>query len=352
MEIATSANELRLLAEVGGLDLRDFLEESHAAGRFCNLLRTSGGWTILNPDGRFETVVGDGIVECEEGLSNAVNAVGCCHVTIPEGVTSIGDFAFFGCSGLTSMTMPDIVTSIGKGAFYNCSGLTGVTMSDSVNTIGASAFRNCSGLTSVTIPEGVTSIGDFAFEGCSNLANVTIPDSVTSIGDWAFKCCSKLASFTVGNGNANYKSVNGLLLSKDGKTLIAGVSGDVTIPDSVTGIRESAFEGRSGLNSVTIGSGVTTIGYLAFSGCSGLTSVTMPDSVTIIGEHAFSGCSGLTSVTIPNSVASIGIYVFDSCDKLTNVRFCGRNAAEVRDMSFYPWGLDPDAIKTDPASTV
>ena len=159
----------------------------------------------------------------------------------------------------------------------------------------------------------VTRIGDGAFVWCSGLTSVTIPDSVTSIGEWAFFDCSGLTNFVVGANNPNYCSVNGLLLTKDAKTLIAGINGDVTIPDCVTSIGYSAFSGCSGLTSVTIPDSVTRIGDDAFYYCSGLTSVTIPSSVTSIGVGAFYYCSGLKSVTIPESVTSIGNVAFYGC---------------------------------------
>ena len=202
-------------------------------------------------------------------------------------VTSIGDAAFLGCSGLTSVTIPNSVTSIGEFAFHRCSGLTSVTIGNSVTSIGDSAFKDCSGLTSLTIGEKVTKIPGSAFSGCSGLTSVTIPNSVTSIGDNAFHGCSGLTSVTIGN--------------------------------SVTSIGDAAFCNCSRLTSVTIGNSVTTIGLWAFYNCSGLTSVTIPNSVTSIGEFAFHRCSGLTSMTIPNSVTSIGVGAFEGCSGLTSV---------------------------------
>ena len=222
-------------------------------------------------------------------------------------VTSIGNFAFYYCSGLTSVTIPNSVTSIGGAAFDGCSGLTSVTIGNSVTSIGGAAFRDCSGLTSVTIPNSVTSIGNYTFYNCSGLTSVTIPNSVTSIGDYTFYNCSGLTSVTIGN--------------------------------SVTGIGYYAFNGCSGLTSVTIPNSVTSIDEFAFNGCSGLISVTIPNSVTSIGLCAFQECSGLTSVTIGNSVTSIGYYAFRNCSGLTSVYF---NA----DSCTYAGEIDNNSIKS------
>ena len=221
--------------------------------------------------------------------------------TIPNSVTSIGDAAFYDCSGLTSVTIPNSVTSIGYATFAGCSGLTSVTIPNSVTSIGDAAFWDCSGLTSVTIPNSVTSIGYATFIGCSGLTSVTIPNSVTSIGIDAFFDCSGLTSVTIPNsvtsiGNYAFYNCSGLT--------------SVTIPNSVTSIGEFAFAACFGLTSVTIPNSVTSIGNYAFYDCSGLTSVTIPNSVTSIGNYAFYNCSGLTSVTIPNSVTSIGDNAF------------------------------------------
>ena len=202
-------------------------------------------------------------------------------------MTSIGDYAFSKCSGLTSVTIPNSVTSIGGGAFIDCSGLTSVTIPNSVTSIGGGAFQGCSCLTSVTIPNSVTRIEETAFSGCRGLTSVTIPNSVTSIERYAFESCSGLTS--------------------------------VTIPNSVTSIGNNAFSDCSGLTSITIPNSVTSIEGYTFSSCSGLTSITIPNSVTSIGNNAFYKCSRLTSVTIPNSVTSIGSAAFRSCSKLDNV---------------------------------
>ena len=223
-------------------------------------------------------------------------------LVIPNSVTSIGDYAFYRCSGLTSVHIPNSVTSIGDFAFYGCSGLTSVTIPNSVTSIGSYAFDGCSGLTSVTIPNSVESIGDVAFGYCSGLTSVTIGNSVTSIGNYAFLCCSGLTS--------------------------------VTIPNSVTSIGHSAFSCCSGMTSVTIGSSVTSIGNGAFDSCLALTSVTIPNSVESIGDVAFAYCFCLTSVTIPNSVTSIGREAFANCPELLDVYCYAEKAPSTNSEAF------------------
>ena len=199
----------------------------------------------------------------------------------------LGDYAFYGCSGLTSLTIPSSVTSIGNEAFHGCSGLTSLVIPSGVTSIGDEAFYGCSGLTSLVIPSSVTRIGWSAFEDCSGLTSLTIPSSVTWISGEAFSGCSGLTS--------------------------------LVIPSSVTSIGKSAFSGCSGLTSLTIPSSVTSIGENAFHDCSGLTSLVIPSSVTSIDRSAFSGCSSLTSLTIPSSVTSIGNYAFEGCSGLTSI---------------------------------
>ena len=252
------------------------------------------------------------------------NCSGLTSVTIPNSVTSIGWYAFYGCKGLTSVTIPNSVTSIGNYTFSDCSGLTSVDIPNSVTSIGNSAFYGCSGLTSVDIPNSVTSIGESVFKNCYGLTSVTIPNSVTSIGSWAFDGCSGLTAVHITDLSAwckiKFSSNNSNPTSYAHHLYLNGEEiTNLVIPDDITSIEYGTFYGCSGLTSVTIPNSVTSIGNSAFSGCSGMASVTIPNSVTSIGDDAFEGCKGLTSVTIPNSVTSIGNYAFEGCSGMTSV---------------------------------
>ena len=318
-------------------------------------------------------------------------------VTIGNGVTSIGSYAFYGCSGLTSITIPDSVTDIGWYAFEDCSGLTSVTIGNGVTSIGGFAFYYCSGLTSITIPDSVTSIGRHAFSNCSGLTSVTIGNGVTSIGEFAFSGCSRLTSIIIPDS-----------VTSIGDCVFSGCSGltSITIPDSVTSIGSDAFDecyklievyNRSNLN-ITAGStaygyagyyaknvyneeGVSQFtdtsdgfrffydgtnaylmgyygdeteltlptGFTAYDGTKvtkyaiydyafhwkmDIKSVIISDNVIGIGDNAFYRCSGLTSVTIPDSVTSIGGAAFAYCTGLTSVTI-GNGVTSIGDSAFY-----------------
>ena len=254
---------------------------------------------------------------------------------IKYSVTKIGDHAFHDNYGFTRISIPDTVTEIGDCAFLGCD-VTSVVMPDSVTKIGQAAFMDCIWLTSIIIPESVTEIGEEAFLGCSGLTSVIIPDSVTEIGDCAFDECDGLTSIDVDSDNAVYCSVDGVLYSKDMKTLIVcpgGKQGSVEITDSVTKIYNCAFSECRKLTSIKIPDSVTEIGESAFAYCDGLTSIKIPDSVTKIGESALYGCDGLTSVKIPESVTKIGELSCARCSRLKNLCI-GKNVREIESRAF------------------
>ena len=277
-------------------------------------------------------------------------------VEIGTVVTSIGDYAFYYCTGLTSVTIPS-VTSIGEGAFCYCTGLPSVTIPDGVTSIGSSAFSGCSGLTNVTIPDSVTSIGFRAFEDCLSLTSMTIPDSVTSIGSSAFFGCSSLTSVTITANGGNAENVKQAMIAagvpenitwnmpEHPETRFTLADGTVETYD-ITGTLDRQWMNDNGffdisnikwtktITQVDIGNTVTSIGSFAFFHCSGLTSVTMPNSVTSIVDSAFCECTGLTSVTIPGSVTSIGDEAFADCSGLTSVTI-GNGVKSIGNSAFY-----------------
>ena len=283
------------------------------------------------------------------------------ELALPSYITKINQYAFYNCTGLTSITIPDSVTSIGYYAFFGCSSLesitipfvgakAGVTSSDtyqypfgyifgtssydggvateqyyygsstssttsetyyipsslkSVTVTGGNilygAFYNCTGLTSVTIPDSVTSIGSNAFYGCTGLTSVTIGNGVKSIGYYAFECCNNLQDIYITDIGA-WCNISGLYnLMRYG----AGY--------------KKLYINNELATSITIPYGVKAIPSYAFYNCTGLTSITIPNSVTSIGEYAFAYCKGLTSITIPDSVTSIGEDAFRGCNKLTSI---------------------------------
>ena len=253
---------------------------------------------------------------------------GLTSVTIPDSVTSIDNPAFYGCSGLTNIIVVNgntkyhsegncLIETKSKTPILGCKNSV-IPTDGSVTSIGHYAFFGNTGLTSITIPDSVTSIGDSAFRGCKGLTSVTIGNNVTSIGYSAFNGCSGLESITVAKGNTKYHSSGNCLIETASKTLILGCKTSVIPSDgSVTSIGESAFKGCTGFTSITIPDSVTSIGESAFYNCTGLTSITIPDNVTSIGACAFDGCTGLTSVTIGNNVTSIGEMAFKGCRGLS-----------------------------------
>ena len=279
---------------------------------------------------------------------------GCKNSRIPTdgSVTSIGEFAFADCSGLTRITIPKSVTSIGMSAFSGCSGLTSITIPNSVTSIGYGAFCGCSGLTSITIPKSVTSIGVSAVEVCIP-TNCTISNSATSeeIEGNAFIGCESLEEIKVEKGNPVYHSDGNCLIETKSGELMAGCKNSrIPTDGSVTSIGWDAFCGCSGLAKVTIPKSVASIGYGAFSGCSGLTSITIPKSVTSIEKSVFEDCTNLICITIPNSVTSIGDMAFYHCSSLTRITIPKSVTSIRRSVFFGCKGLE--AIKAEKGNPV
>lgn len=206
-------------------------------------------------------------------------------VTLPNGLKTIGPYAFWGCTSLSSLVIPNGVTTIKRHAFLQ-TGLTSISVPDSVTSIEEGAFANCESLTEVNLPNSITTLSNGIFLGCKALTSVTIPNSITSIEYKAFANCISLTS--------------------------------ITIPNSVKIIGSYTFGGCKALTSVHFlnGSNLTTIETLAFVFCQSLTSISIPNGVTTIEKEAFKYCESLSEVIIPNSVHTIKEETFMGCNKL------------------------------------
>ena len=326
-------------------------------------------WT-LNDDGVL-AISGTGVIK-DSAFDSTGKQPEIKTAIIGDGVTSIGNNAFFNCGGLTSVEIPDSVTSIGSNAFYNCRGLTSVEIPDSVTSIGDSAFQGCSSLASVKIPDGIVTINSYVFSNCSSLTSITIPDSVTSIGQGAFYNCSALTDVYYGGSRAEWNKIRIDAYYNDqlrGATIhyaktdptatptqtpmptpiatpfpgptatpaepsvpTSGACGEnltwkieygvltISCSCSMTFYPPSQSPWAAAkIKSVVIESGVTSIGSHAFSDCSSLTSVEIPNSITFIDQGAFSGCSNLASITIPDGVTTIRSGAFRNCSSLTSI---------------------------------
>ncbi len=288
-------------------------------------------------------------------------------VAVPEGVTEVKAYTFYGFKDLIQVTIPESVTSIGKYAFCDCDSLTSINIPESVTIIGNHAFRDCNSLTGITIPEGVTSIGVYSFYDCRSLASITIPESVTIIGNGAFSGCSSLTDVSITDLDAwcridfaDYRATPMQYAKNiwlDGQKIVS-----VTVPEGITEVKAYTFCGFKDLSEVTLPKSLTTIGEDAFNECSNLTSINIPESVTAIGSGAFWGCSSLSSIEIPEGVTviqqrlfqnaacirrvalpkglkGVAANAFDGCTKIQEVFYAGSEAE---------WKALPIATGNDP----
>lgn len=267
------------------------------------------------------------------------------EILIPEGVTRIGSFAFYGFKNITSVKLSSTVVSVNKGAFYGCENLGKIELSDGVTSIGDYAFEGCTGLTDVyaydlaswlkisfgnktstplyyaqklfidgkeiteaEISESVTDIKNYAFYNCNSITSVSVGKQVKSIGASAFENCNNLKTVSLENG---------LEIIED--SAFAGCTSleNIVIPDTVIYLYSGAFGGCTSLKSAILGDGIKYISYCLFENCTSLVNIEIPRGVKEIYGNSFAGCTALESAVIDDNVIYIGYGVFSNCPALT-----------------------------------
>ncbi len=255
-----------------------------------NQVRTVGGGSAsIDPQSRLTGIV----------LPDSVTTIGqfafygstnIASVTFGTGILTI-DYAAFGESGLTSVTVPDSVTTLGTYAFYKMPRLTNATFGSGITNIGLATFSDSTNLRSVALPPGLKAIGEYAFANNRALTNTAIPLGVTNIGRSAFGGCTNLLA--------------------------------AVIPDAVLSIGREAFKECAAMTNIVLGAGVTNIAFGAFAYCDGLVSVAMPPGVTNVVGGLFYQSASLQSVTFGSGVVSIGDFALGDCPSLRSVLFKG-----------------------------
>ena len=336
-----------------------FVDGYYANTRYAQIIKCD---PAISGDVVLPSTLGGYPVE-EIGREAFIDCTQITSVTLPETMRSIGERAFMNCTDMVRITIPESVCQFGMYAFSGCTSLQSITISGGVEFIPADMFLGCASLTEINVdksnsayqsvdgvlfskdmetlkhypakktntsyavPDGVTLLDEYSFSGCANLQSVTIPGSVTVISDGVFTDCERLAEINVDENNSDYKSIDGVLFTKELGQIVHYPAGKTNtsyvIPDGVMSIGNYLFAGRTRLTEVTIPDSVMEIGVYAFSGCTSLTGVTIPDSVMRIDRYAFSDCTSLTSIAFPNSVTDIGDFAFAGCTSLTSVTISG-----------------------------
>ena len=305
-------------------------------------------------DGFTDVIVDEGITVLGENaffeMDNFTN------VTLPSTLKTIGWYAFNNCDGLTHIEFPDGLMNILSYSFYDCDNLTQVKLPAALRTVSASTFAGCNALATVTLPDSLTEIGANAFSGCESLTEIIIPDQVTIIENGAFANCDGLttvvipASVTSLSGFAHCSNLQTVQLNNSGVINIDAFSQcykltnviipdtiteisngafyeclaltEIIIPESVTHIRNNAFSRCHGLKSAYIYS-KGPIGFRAFDECDALSKVVLSEGITLIDSYAFGKCVSLTELVIPSTVTEIQNYAFDECENLKTITFTG-----------------------------
>jgi hypothetical protein len=282
------------------------------------------------------------------------------NLTVPEGITSIGESAFSECSMLCTVTLPESLTTLGKGAFesctmlsivelpdsltelpdalfYDCSYLPELTLPAHLEKIGKETFYSCTILETITLPETLTEIGNYAFQNCQALTSVTLPAACENLGDYVFDGCQALLEIDVAPENPAYTSIDGVLFTGDGETLLRFPQNSpvtsYTVPESCTALADWSFIGSTLLEQIDLGQ-VTEIGEDCFYYCTSLQSIEVPEGVTTLPGAVFGYCLAMETATLPSTLEEIGDHCFYSCASLAEINIPD-GVTSLGDGSFY-----------------
>ena len=235
-------------------------------------------------------------------------------------VAAIGEYAFNGCTGLTSISLPTSLLTIGQRAFESCTGLTSISLPSKVTSVGNYAYSGCSNATSLTLGYNYNSsrtIGDYVFQNCSKVSSITIPACVTSIGSKAFYNCSKATTLTFGSSSSNPYQIASI-----GTYAFQGCGfTSVTLPPSVTTLGMDAFQDCLSLKTAdfSAATSLTTFGNWMFANDAALTSVILPPNVEDLKASTFRSCTSLETIIIPASVIEVSNQAFYGCSALKTI---------------------------------
>ncbi len=248
---------------------------------------TNAEYTLYDDGTVFVYGKGEIFVDDYNNITHHYHSDEIKDVIVCEGITELGNAAFYGCNNLESISLPDGLTRIGEEAFYKCGNLKEIILPESITRIEEEAFWNCLSLESINFPENLTFIGTHAFWCCKSLKNAVLPNGLTDLEAGAFDSCISLES--------------------------------VTLPEGLTSIESMVFDSCRNLTSINLPEGVTSIGHDAFYQCKKLKNITLPESLQSIDNGAFFGCSSLTSIYLPQKIASVGECAFTECNNIKEI---------------------------------
>ena len=292
-------------------------------------------------------------VVIEKGVTSIGNFAfyglnGITEISLPKGMEIIGDYAFKGCTALEKAELPKNLWKIGESAFYGCVSLKEMNMPDTITVMGAYAFKGCTGMEKLHISTGLVGLNEAAFYGCSSLKEITVPDSIKRIDGYVFKNCSgvtevKLSENLVKLGESAFYGCSSLVILEipKGVTVIGGYTfknctslQTVTLPSDLERSGEAAFYGCTSLEKIEIPDKVSRIDSYAFKNCAALKEVKLPAALNKISESCFYGCVSLENLVIPENVTEIGAYAFRKCSGLKNVEFSTK-LTKIGESAFY-----------------